>query len=142
MPRYVIASTQGWNLSFRRFLNDWEIERVASLLEKLGGTSLDANATDRVIWKHNKEGKFTVNCAYKHSCRNFFSTSPVKVAPYQSTANLFSCWSRRGGSKTQKKWWELIPSCIWWSVWRERNGRNGRCLKIDPIPFTKENGIA
>ena len=58
-------STQGWNLSFRRLLNDWEIERVASLLEKLGGISLDTNATDKVTWKHKKEGKFTVNSAYK-----------------------------------------------------------------------------
>ena len=29
-------STQGWDISFRRRLNDWEIERVALLLGKIG----------------------------------------------------------------------------------------------------------
>ncbi|KAG5577465.1 hypothetical protein H5410_057599 [Solanum commersonii] len=41
----------------------------------------------------------------------------------EHTSDLLSCWIRRGGCKTQKRWWKLIPSCIWWSVWRERNGR-------------------
>lgn len=58
-------SAQGWDLSFRRLLNYWEIEGVASLLGKLGDARLDTNAGDRVIWKHNKDGKFTVNIAYK-----------------------------------------------------------------------------
>lgn len=58
-------SAQGWDLSFQRLLNYWEIEGVASLLGKLGDARLDTNAGDRVIWKHNKDGKFTVNIAYK-----------------------------------------------------------------------------
>ncbi|WMV26208.1 hypothetical protein MTR67_019593 [Solanum verrucosum] len=58
-------TTQGWDLSFRSLLNDWEVDRVASFLGKLGGTNLVTNAPDRVIWKHNKDGKFTVNSAYK-----------------------------------------------------------------------------
>ncbi|WMV07056.1 hypothetical protein MTR67_000441 [Solanum verrucosum] len=41
----------------------------------------------------------------------------------EHTADLLSCWIRRGGSKSQKKWWKMIPSCIWWTIWRERNGR-------------------
>ncbi|KAG5585966.1 hypothetical protein H5410_046400 [Solanum commersonii] len=58
-------TTQGWDISFRRLLNDWEVDRVASFLGKLGGTNLVTNAPDRVIWKYNKDGKFTVNSAYK-----------------------------------------------------------------------------
>jgi len=49
-------TTQGWDLSFRRLLNDWEVDRVASFLGKLGGINLVTNAPDRVIWKHNKDG--------------------------------------------------------------------------------------
>ncbi|WMV41939.1 hypothetical protein MTR67_035324 [Solanum verrucosum] len=39
------------------------------------------------------------------------------------TADLLSCWIRRDGSKSQKRWWKIIPHCIWWTVWRERNSR-------------------
>ena len=33
---------------------------MASFLVKLGGTNLVTNAPDRVIWKHNKDGRFTI----------------------------------------------------------------------------------
>ncbi|WMV09108.1 hypothetical protein MTR67_002493 [Solanum verrucosum] len=42
----------------------------------------------------------------------------------EHTADLLSCWIRRGGSKSQKAWWRIIPHCIWWTVWKERNSRN------------------
>ncbi|KAG5574498.1 hypothetical protein H5410_054632 [Solanum commersonii] len=41
----------------------------------------------------------------------------------EHTSDLLSCWISRGGSKSQKRWWKLIPSCVWWSIWKERNGR-------------------
>jgi len=36
---------------------------------------------------------------------------------------LLSCRIRRGGSKSQKKWWRIVPACIWWTIWKERNQR-------------------
>ena len=48
-------TVQGWNLYFRRLLNDWEIDRVAKLLEELGdfaGTNTD---NDVVRWSHSKD---------------------------------------------------------------------------------------
>lgn len=58
-------TTQGRDLSFCRLLNDCEVDRIASLLEKLGGINLAIDASDRLNWKHNKDGNFTVNNAYK-----------------------------------------------------------------------------
>lgn len=57
----------------------------------------------------------------------------------EHTADLMSCWIRRGGSKSQKKW-RIIPSCIWWAVWKETNGR---CFedKIKSIHDVKWNCI-
>lgn len=58
----------------------------------------------------------------------------------EHTSDLLSCWIRRGGSKTQKKWWRIIPACIWWTIWKERNGR---CFenKTNSIQKVKEKCI-
>ena len=42
----------------RRLLNDWEVERVAVLLEKLAGMIITTTATDKILWKHSKDGVF------------------------------------------------------------------------------------
>ncbi|WMV42288.1 hypothetical protein MTR67_035673 [Solanum verrucosum] len=55
---------QGWNISFRIMLNDWEIERVAALLGTLGGIFIIPTATDRVLWKLSRDGVFSVKSAY------------------------------------------------------------------------------
>ena len=44
-----VWSPQGWNLLFRRFLNDWEIEWVTDMLASIGdfpGTNLE---TDKLL---------------------------------------------------------------------------------------------
>jgi len=172
---------------------------VAALLEKLAGMIITTTATDKILWKHSKDGVFSVNNAYKRGLQgmtggpkynwNYFwkSDIPTKVKCFtwlvikraclteevlqkkgkqlvprcflcnltgetnnhlflhckftaqiwnlflnitsmnwtmpEHTSDLLSCWIRRGGSKSQKRWWKLIPSCVWWSVWKERNGR-------------------
>ena len=56
-----VWSEQGWNFSFRRLLNDWEIGRVAEMLQMLDdfkGTSLEV---DVMIWKHNHDGMLSVS---------------------------------------------------------------------------------
>ncbi|KAG5576514.1 hypothetical protein H5410_056648 [Solanum commersonii] len=55
----------GWDISLRRLLSDWEVERVAALLEKLAGMIITTTAIDKILWKHNKDGVFSVNNAYK-----------------------------------------------------------------------------
>ncbi|WMV45334.1 hypothetical protein MTR67_038719 [Solanum verrucosum] len=54
----------------------------------------------------------------------FLNFLEVKWTMPEHTADLLSCWIRRGGSKRQKTWWNLIPHCIWWTVRKERNSRN------------------
>lgn len=41
----------------------------------------------------------------------------------ENTADLLSCWISRGERKAKKWWWSIIPSFIWWSIWKERNNR-------------------
>lgn len=57
----------------------------------------------------------------------FFSLTKVNWTMLEYISDLLKCWVRRGRSRSQKKWWRrIIPSCIWWSVWKERNER---CLE-------------
>ncbi|WMV11609.1 hypothetical protein MTR67_004994, partial [Solanum verrucosum] len=196
---YDMWSAQGWNLFFRRLLNDWEIDRVADLLNRIDDFNGTTAEPDTLRWKHNIDGQFSVKRVYKMEervqCRGqpkiwrnlWNSPSPTKVKCFtwlvvkracltqevlkkkgaiivsrcflcnetnetnshlflhctftaqlwslflnitktswtmpEHTADLLSCWMKRGGSKSQKKWWRIIPQCIWWTVWRERNGR-------------------
>ncbi|WMV22601.1 hypothetical protein MTR67_015986 [Solanum verrucosum] len=60
-----IWTAQGWNLIFRRFLNDWEVERVVSLLGRIGTFIGTTNEPDIFKWRHNIDGKFSVNRVYK-----------------------------------------------------------------------------
>lgn len=58
-------SNHGWNLNFRRHLNDWKVERVASLLKEVeifSGTTMEP---DRLRWRHTTEGSFSENKLYR-----------------------------------------------------------------------------
>ena len=38
---------------------------MTALLEKLAGMIITTIATDKILWKHSKDGVFSVNNAYK-----------------------------------------------------------------------------
>ena len=62
--------------TLRRLLNEWEVERVAVLLEKLAGMIITATTTYKILWKHSKDGVFSVNNAYKRGLMGI--TGPPK----------------------------------------------------------------
>ncbi|KAG5604429.1 hypothetical protein H5410_025921 [Solanum commersonii] len=52
-------SPQGWNLTFRRALNDWEINRVADFLQILYAFPGTTVGPDLPNWKLHSKGSFT-----------------------------------------------------------------------------------
>ncbi|WMV23767.1 hypothetical protein MTR67_017152, partial [Solanum verrucosum] len=42
---------------------------------------------------------------------------------------------RAGRRRSTEDWWELIPACIWWTLWKERNARcfEGKSNNIEKI---------
>lgn len=50
---------------FRRMLNDRETERLANLLGRIGDFNVTKCEPDTLRWRHNSDGQFTVNSAYK-----------------------------------------------------------------------------
>jgi len=41
----------------------------------------------------------------------------------KTTLELLNSWLGVGSRGKKEEWWKLIPSCIWWSIWKERNTR-------------------
>lgn len=85
---------------------------------------------------------FTVNSPLSYGPMVLgLSLTEIKWTMPEHASDLLSCWIGGGGSKSKKKWWRLIPSCIWWTIWWERNGR---CFenKVNSIQKVKGNCIA
>ncbi|XP_006352585.1 uncharacterized protein [Solanum tuberosum] len=59
-----VWSPQGWDLIFRRALNDWEVDRVAGLLHTLNAFPGVTESPDTPIWKMHKKGIFSVKSCY------------------------------------------------------------------------------
>ncbi|KAG5598887.1 hypothetical protein H5410_030257, partial [Solanum commersonii] len=57
------------------------------------------------------------------------------------TADLLSCWIRRGGSKSQKRWWGGSLHVFDGTVWKEKNAR---CFedRVSSLQKIKGNCIA
>lgn len=60
-----VRNGQAWNLYFRRYLYDWEMETIASFYANLADFTSSVEKVDRLEWQKDKSGKFTVNSTYK-----------------------------------------------------------------------------
>ncbi|KAG5606996.1 hypothetical protein H5410_028488, partial [Solanum commersonii] len=34
-----------------------------------------------------------------------------------------ACWNRDGNQSGHRERWKIVPACIWWTIWLERNQR-------------------
>ncbi|WMV34488.1 hypothetical protein MTR67_027873 [Solanum verrucosum] len=57
---------QGWNIVFRRLLNDWEIPRVTDLFGKLEGFSGLKEEEDSLTWIAGTKAVFSVKTTYNY----------------------------------------------------------------------------
>ncbi|KAG5598739.1 hypothetical protein H5410_030109, partial [Solanum commersonii] len=39
----------------------------------------------------------------------------------RDTLEVLECWNKCSTQSKQKERWKIIPACIWWTVWKERN---------------------
>lgn len=70
-------SAVDWNLFLRRPLNDWEVDSIILLLQRLNSTQLAFHESEDIsVWRWSKKGSFSVKPAYKVlSCAAPGSTS-------------------------------------------------------------------
>jgi hypothetical protein len=58
---------------------------------------------------------------------------PASVMPRQ-LLDLLACWQGWFGKHHSSEIWKVIPPCLMWCVWRERNSRlfeDGECSILD-----------
>lgn len=91
--------------------------------------------------KRDKQPLF-LHCKFTAQLQSLvFNKARMKWLMPEHTADLLSCWTRRGDTKSQRKWWSIIPPCLWWTISPERNGR---CFedRINSIQKAKDSFIA
>ena len=57
------GSEEGWNFSFGRHFDDWELE-VQGFLCTVSSKSINPNFNDRLLWKEAKNGSFFVKTCF------------------------------------------------------------------------------
>ncbi|XP_055800464.1 uncharacterized protein LOC129869922 [Solanum dulcamara] len=93
-----VWSPQGWNLIFRRAFKDWEINRVAELLQVLNGFPGVHAGPDLPVWKLHNKGCFTVKSCYwtLNYSRHLFLHCRTAVDLW----NIGKEWGEEGHKKT------------------------------------------
>ena len=56
--------------------------------------------------------------------RMFICLKGIRWVKPRSIKGILSSWNRDGNASDKEKRWELVPACIWWTIWKERNSRS------------------
>ncbi|WMV49660.1 hypothetical protein MTR67_043045 [Solanum verrucosum] len=62
----------------------------------------------------------------------FFNLRGINWSMPRHTSEALTCWNREGNMSGHKERWKIVPVCIWWTIWRERNQR---CFENKSIPI-------
>lgn len=130
------CSPQGWNLFFRRHLNDWEVSRFVELWQMIDGFKGTTVEDDTFKWKHDKDGRFSVGRIYakeryqgclktKQVLGNMYgkyhvweTVAPTKVKCYAWLVIRRACLTHE---ILQIKGWPIMSRCMLCSEARETN---------------------
>ena len=74
-----------------------------------------------------KEQAETINHLFLHCkwtdqlWRIFSSLRKITWVKPRNIAQLLNCWINIGNTTIKEERWRIVPTCIWWTVWKERN---------------------
>jgi hypothetical protein len=194
----VHNGTTHWDLTFTRYIQDWESDAMMNLLEILYAKARNGNGVDSIFWGAAKSNCFTVGSYYRALSGTQHGSFPWKIiwksrapprvaffvwmaalgriltidnlwrrkamvldwccmckngaesvehlllhCPFageiwamvfglfgvywvmpRTILELLECWQGCFGNHRHFPIWRVIPQCLMWSIWRERNGRS------------------
>ncbi|CAN4110287.1 unnamed protein product [Withania somnifera] len=53
----------------------------------------------------------------------YFAVIGISLSTPATVKDAVGSWSSRKVDKSIKKIWQMVPACIFWSIWMERNNR-------------------
>ena len=68
-----------WDLTFRRYSEDWDLESFYSLMPKIYGASLKGVGDDKMCWELARGKGFTVHSYYQVLTNSFDQSFPWKI---------------------------------------------------------------
>ena len=88
-----------WNICFVRNLNDWELGAMECFLSLLQGHSVNKEQEDRVVWKGENKGAFSVKGLYSVLETDCTIPFPLKIVwnPWIPSKVSFFTWEARWG---------------------------------------------
>ena len=66
---------ENWNFHFVRNLNDWELDVIERFLSKLQGQTMKRKEENRVVWKEDCKGVFSIRGLYSLLGTNYATLS-------------------------------------------------------------------
>ncbi|KAE8668452.1 4-hydroxy-tetrahydrodipicolinate reductase 1 [Hibiscus syriacus] len=90
------TSVWSWHVQMRRNLSDWDLDQFSDLMDIIHNITLSHELSNRLVWRGNGEGIYTVNSSVKSCC-------PV------SSADSF--WMKN-------IWRELVPPRVEVFMWQ------------------------
>ncbi|KAL6342305.1 hypothetical protein AAG906_007519 [Vitis piasezkii] len=112
-----VGDGDGWTTFFARAFNDWEIDLVERLLQKIHAFRVQREEEDRVIWSASNDGAFSVKSLYSIE-RIWRVRVPPKVAFFAWEASwgkvlTLENLQRRGFSLANRQPFLDGMKCLW-----------------------------
>ncbi|RVX16265.1 putative ribonuclease H protein [Vitis vinifera] len=137
----------GWTPLFARAFNDWEIDLVERLLQKIQAFRVQREEEDRVIWTASNDGAFSVRSLYSMMEPGAFLCSLVKefggqeCLPRRNSGSSPTALCQDAGPMEPPflSFWNILDSLVYsednpsWVEWRVCGKRRKKAWQMAPL---------